>query len=492
MSLRRQFPVGLALLLAGCGGIEGTGSHQAGVEGTGVTEGSVSGFGSVYVNGVKFATDRADIVVDGTPAAEDALRVGMVLSVVGDVGSDGLSGSARRVEFDRPLYGPVDAYDAAARRLVILGQPVQLDDATVFGGITEDALQEGLLCMVSGYPSAAGELLATLAECSSDYAAGLTRVEAEGTVSSLDTGAGRFRLGALEVAIGGATIDTAQGALADGALVEVLGTQPQRGGVLQAERIRIKGAALKAGQAVLLEGVIGRFASLQDFELNRRRVSAGTARREDRHALAPASGVRMRLAGSVRADGGIEATRYALQPPTDILLTGRVDEVDPEGERLKLLGAERQALVVTQYEDRRTTGERAFRLDDLQPGDYVQLRGFRDAQGRAVVTRIERRDEEPPEGGTIVVRLRVEIGTVDPAAARTRGPLDSFSFTDNRLVIAGVTVQTDNARTEFFDRNGASVTSVQFYNGLQAGDRLEAVGNEASDVIQATRVRYAR
>ncbi|HXG27637.1 MAG TPA: DUF5666 domain-containing protein, partial [Nevskiales bacterium] len=455
------------------------------------SEGTVSGFGSVYVNGIRFATDRADIVVDGTPAAEDALRVGMVLNVAGDVASDGLSGSARRVEFDRPLYGPVDAYDATARRLVILGQPVQLDDATVFSGVTEDTLQEGLLCMVSGYPSP-GELLATLLECRDDYAAGLTRVEVEGVVSGLDTGAGRFHLGALEVAVGAATIDTAQGALADGALVEVLGTQAQRGDVLQAERIRIKGASLKTGQAVLLEGVIGRFASLQDFELNRRRVSAGTAQREDRHALAPASGVRMRLAGSVRADGVIEATRYALQPPTDILLTGRVDEVDAARERLRLFGAERQALVVTQYEDRRATGERAFRLEDLQPGDYVQLRGFRDAQGQAVVTRIERRDEEPPEGGTIVVRLRIQIGTVDPAAARTRGPLDGFSLVDNRLVIAGVAVQTDNARTEFFDRNGASVTGVQFYNGLRAGDRLEAVGNEASDVIQATRVRYVR
>ncbi|HXG29534.1 MAG TPA: hypothetical protein VNJ47_11890, partial [Nevskiales bacterium] len=71
----------LTLGLAGCGGIEGTGSPQAGVEGTGFSEGTVSGFGSVYVNGIRFATDRADIVVDGTPAAEDALRVGMVLNV---------------------------------------------------------------------------------------------------------------------------------------------------------------------------------------------------------------------------------------------------------------------------------------------------------------------------------------------------------------------------------------------------------------------------
>jgi hypothetical protein len=415
-----------------------------------------------------------------------------VLKVLGEIESNGRRGKARRVEFDRPLHGPIDALDADARSAVILGQTVLVDEATLFTGVAEDALQAGQLCTATGYPGANGVLLATLLDCADGYAAGVTRVEAEGLISDLDLGAGRFRIGALEVQIGNAAIDSAQGALADGALAEVLGTQPQRGGVLLAERIRVKRVTLQPGQVAVLEGVIGDFAGLQDFELNRQRVNAAAAQREDSHALAPASGVRARVAGKVGADGVIQAARYALQPDTDILMTGRVDEVDPARERLKLFGAERQALVVTQYEDRRATGQRAFRLDDLQPGDYVQLRGFRDAQGQAVVTRIERRDEEPPEGGTIVVRLRIEIGTVDPAAARTRGPLDSFSFTDNRLVIAGVAVQTDNARTEFFDRNGASVTGVQFYNGLQAGDRLEAVGNEASDVIQATRVRYAR
>ncbi len=492
MNLRRQFPVWLALLLAGCGGIEGTGSPQAGVEGTGFSEGSLSGFGSVYINGIEYATDRADIVIDGAPATEDALRVGMVLKVIGDIESNGRHGVARRVEFDRPLHGPIDALDTGTRSAVILGQTVMLDDATLYRGTAEEALQEGQLCTASGYAGADGVLLATLLNCADGYAAGVTPVEVEGQVSELDLGQGRFRIGALDVQIGEAAIDSAQGALADGALAEAIGIQPQRGGVLQAERIRVKRVTLQPGQVAVLEGVIGRFAGLQDFELSRQRVNAATAQREDNHALAPGSGTRARIAGKVGVDGVVEATRYALLPATDILMTGRVDEIDPARERLRLLGAPRQALAVTQYEDTRATGQRAFRLDDLQPGDYVQLRGFRDGEGRPMVTRIERRDEEPPEGGTIVVRLRVQIGEADPVATRARGPLDSFSLTDNRLVIAGVAVLTDNARTEFFDRSGASVTGVQFYNGLKAGDRLEAVGNEASDVIQATRVRYVR
>ncbi|MGH8453258.1 MAG: DUF5666 domain-containing protein, partial [Nevskiales bacterium] len=464
----------------------------AAIEGTGSSEGSVTGFGSVFVNGVEYSTDRADIVIDGMSASESVLQVGMVVNVAGDIAADGKQGSAQRVEFDRPLFGPIDAIDRAARVVTMLGQSVRLDDATLFGDGVEDSLQEGQLCLVSGYPAANGELLASLLRCGDDYVAGQTVVEVEGLVSNLDSGAGRFRLGEFEVNIGTAVLDVSRGALANGALVEIIGRQPQRNGSLNAERIRVKTVTLQPGQAVLLEGVISRFAGLNDFELGRQRIDAAAAQRDDAHTLAPARDVRMRLQGVVRADDVITAARYALQPATDILLTGRVDGVDSARERLALFGADHQAVVVTQYEDTRVNGSRRFRLQDLQAGDYVQLRGFRDAQDRTVVTRIERRTEEEPTSGTVVARFRVGVGTVDPLLAKVRGPLDRHDLSQNTLVIAGVTVQTDAARTEFFGRDGASVTAIQFYNGLRPGDRLEAEGNEASDVLEATRVRYAR
>jgi hypothetical protein len=490
----RKYVAVCCLLLPGCGGIEGTGSPMAGIEGTGVTEGSASGFGSVYVNGIEFTTDDADIIVDGQPVAEEALQVGMLLSVTGAVLDDGAHGRARRVEFDRPLLGPVDAWDPETRRLVILGQSVQLDDASLLDGVAEADLQDGQLCLMSGHAAPDGGWLATLLRCSQDYVAGVTEVEAEGVVSGLDTDEGGFRIGDLTVQFAGAALDTTQGALADGARIEAIGRQPDRHGALQAARVRVKSAALPAGQAVLLEGIIGRFAGLGDFELNHRRIDASAAQRQDSHQLIPAGGVRMRLAGTARADGVIAAEQYVLQPATNVLLTGRVDGVDSEQERLLLFGSERRALSVTQYEDESGSGQRRFRLRDLAAGDYVQLRGFRDAQGHMVITRVERRDEEEPTSGTVVARFRVQLGDgeIDPAAARVLGPLDSRDLTQNMLVIAGITVQTDAARTEFFDRDGASVTAVQFYNGLQPGDRLEAEGNENSDLIQATRVAHAR
>ncbi len=357
---------------------------MAAIEGTGVSAGSVSGFGSVFVNGIEYSTDRADIVVDGAPASEAALQVGMVVLVNGDTDSGGRRGTARRVEFDRPLYGPIDAIDRETRTVTILGQPVRLDDATLFGEGSEDALQEDQLCLVSGHPESAGQLRATLLRCGADYVAGESVVEVEGLVSALDAGAGSFRLPGLSVAMGAATLDSAQGAFANGALVEVIGRQPQRGGVLNAERIRVKASNFRPTQSVTLEGIIGRFAGLADFDLGRQRINAASAQRGDDFDLPPASGVRIRLQGSVGADGVVVATRYALEPVTDALFTGRIDGVDPSSERLMLLGGDRQAFAATQYEDRRSTNnQRSFRIQDLRAGDYVHIRGFRDAQGHS-------------------------------------------------------------------------------------------------------------
>jgi hypothetical protein len=480
----------LLVLLSACGGIEGTGSPLAAIEGTGLSAGGVSGFGSVFVNGVEYSTDTADIVINGVPMSESDLSVGMVVSVVGEVAADGLRGVARRVEFDRPLAGAIDAVDREARVITVLGQTVRLDDATLFGDASEETLAADQFCEISGYPTGPASLLASLVTCGGEYVAGQTLVEAEGLASDIDAAGNRFSIGGLVVNAATATWDYTGGTLAEGALVEVIGRQPQRGGELQATRVRIKSPALAPAQRVELEGVVSRFNGLADFSLNRQRIDASSAQRMDDHALAPANDVRMRVQGVVGADGVIAATRYAVQPATDILMTARVDAVDRDRDQLTLLGKEGTVLQFTQYEDRRPSGLRRFRLRDVEAGDYVQARGFRRADGRTLITRIERRTEEEPTSGTVVARFRVGLGSPDPTLTKVRGPLDAADTVQGTLVISSVMVRTDNTRTEFFDRNGASVTSLQFFNAVRPGDRLEAEGNESNDVVDATRVRY--
>ena len=189
------------LVLAGCGGIEGTGSPQAGVEGTGLVD----------VNGVLMSVDTASV--------------------------SGAQRSASRNESDTSLYGPVDSIDPDGRQISVLGQTVLLDDATQINGEVAEDLQKGQVCLVSGHASG-GVWLATVLDCRGGYVPGSTLVEVEGTLEALDDRG--FTLGTLLIDSSAASIDTAAGPLIEGAWVEVMGTQQQPGGTLKAEYIRVK------------------------------------------------------------------------------------------------------------------------------------------------------------------------------------------------------------------------------------------------------------
>ena len=71
--------------------------------------GTINGFGSIFVNGVEFETDEADILVDGQRVGEDALGLGMVVLVDGTVNEDGVTGTANSVVFDDEVEGPIEA-----------------------------------------------------------------------------------------------------------------------------------------------------------------------------------------------------------------------------------------------------------------------------------------------------------------------------------------------------------------------------------------------
>src|SRR5712675_1480110 len=115
---------GTLLALASCGG--GT----SGTGGSGVTStGTITAFGSVFVNGVEFSTSGATIVLDGNPAAESNLRVGMVVTVNGS--RSGSSGSATRIEVDDAVKGLVEA-KTDANHWTVMGQTVLVDDQTRF------------------------------------------------------------------------------------------------------------------------------------------------------------------------------------------------------------------------------------------------------------------------------------------------------------------------------------------------------------------------
>src|SRR5512139_368734 len=125
--MRKSLWTALVLLsmtvLAACGG--GTTTAGGGSGGTGI--GPVSGFGSVIVNGVKYATDNANIVVGGAEnRPESDLKVGMRVRVEGAFSTTDNTGTAKRIEVLREVRGPVDdnGVDNVLNRLRVAGQTV--------------------------------------------------------------------------------------------------------------------------------------------------------------------------------------------------------------------------------------------------------------------------------------------------------------------------------------------------------------------------------
>jgi hypothetical protein len=116
----------VGLIAASCG--TGTGGGQtAGIDRGGVISGPVTGYGSIWVNGRRYATTDAQIEINGQPAGERDLEIGQVVVLNSILSDDSLS--AERVVYESNLQGPVDvdSRDVAAGSFMALGQQIIID-----------------------------------------------------------------------------------------------------------------------------------------------------------------------------------------------------------------------------------------------------------------------------------------------------------------------------------------------------------------------------
>ena len=153
--------------LTACGG-SGEGSDSTAsspvMSGSTITTGVITGFGSVFVNGVEFETDDSSFSLDDGDDGvenEDGLAVGMVVTVTGTVHADGMTGSAKHIEFDDELEGIVNTNSVGADdtgTMTVMGQTVIVRTTTIFesdvAGIDSiDQVAAGNVVEVSGFSS---------------------------------------------------------------------------------------------------------------------------------------------------------------------------------------------------------------------------------------------------------------------------------------------------------------------------------------------------
>ena len=373
-----------AALMAGCGG----GSDGVGTGGTGNTDsfssGRIAGFGSVIVNGVRF-DDGAAHVSDDDDVSHDRgdLKLGMTVDLsAGAISTDAASGAssavARSIQFHSEIKGPVDAVDAAAGTLQVLGQTVTVDDATVFDGIAGGlaGVAPGGLVEVYALFDATNRLFkATRIEAK----ATLAEFRLRGVVAGLDPTARTFTLGGATISYAGLAVATLP-ALTNGALVKVKLQSLQQAGVWIATQLKTGARAVPDAARSEVEGIVTDLASLSSFRVDGVLVNAGGASFEDGNAAILANGARVEVHGAV-VNGVLVATRVEFKRPDgddlEIELHGAIDSADAAAKTFVLRGQ------TVRYDD-------ATRIDDgsaasLVAGAQVEVRGSLAAGGAQVV-----------------------------------------------------------------------------------------------------------
>lgn len=478
--LRTLLVGGIAAVFAACGGGGGAGTASsaapaatasppaaATLEGPGSFVGTVTGFGSVFVNGVEFFTSSAQVRIDDSPAQESQLKIGQVVVVKGRLNADRRTGDATEISFKDIVEGPVTALNISAGTFVVLGQTVRVTDATMFDNSLSPATinglaTAGLMVQVSGFRNASGDIVATRIEPKLPG----TEIEVRGAVAGLNTTSSTFTINALTVDYSAAVVSN--GTLANGVSVEVKGGSVLANGALRARSVEVESRSNPANNDVgRVEGIITRFASATDFDVGSTRVTTTSSTTLQTNGVTLAANVKVEVEGRFNSSGVLVATKVEIRPSNGTRLTAVIDSVDTAANTVQMLGITVSFSSTTQVEDKSRSRVAPLRIAALHAGDYLEVRGFENAAGTAVVAVIAERED--PDN---VVELR---GRVRSAA-------------DPALNVLGRSIDLPQ-NIQLQDSNDATLTRAQFF-AAATGKVVKLRGRPNGSVIVWERAEF--
>ena len=402
--LKRHFFIAIAAaaLLVGCssGGESGTGAQASNQ----TTVGEVTGFGSVYVNGIKFSTYNTTFTVNGQPATESDLAVGMIVKVVGGVYATGTTGIATEIQATTQIKGLVAQNNVAADGvgdLVVWGQTININNDTQFDNdvdiSTIDQLTNSHTVEVSGYADGQGAIYATNVKVISNSGAAM-EVQLVGKVTNLNTSALTFDIGSMSVSYTSANFSGMTAAqLQDGLWVEVEASNINSATPTEiiADEIEAVDLSEDTDTEMEVEGVVTDTSNItsNQFELNGRIVKFdGATQFEGGDQNTIQVDVKLEVDGSVQTDGSILADEISFREESDTELRGFVESVGSN--TFVLLGQTIYVNELTRYEDG-TGMNNKFHFNALIQGIRVEAKVYVDPDtGNLVATSIEKDENQ--------------------------------------------------------------------------------------------------
>lgn len=423
--------------------------------------GVITGFGSVFVNGIIFNTDDAEIETDDLDdAPESELEVGMVVTVKGSVGADGAAAKALTIEYQAKVEGPVDAIDLAGNNFTVLGQLIFVDELTQYENTSFETLLIGDVVEVSALANEAGQQVASRVEKEDS---GEIKTKLKGELTNLDELAQTFEIEQLLVDYSSAEVD---GTLANDARVKVKSSSALVGGVLIADSVEVRDEDLVSGQQIAIDGLIDTFVSAEQFSVNGQNIST-TENTEikggELNDLALA--LRVKVFGRLGEDNVLLAHSVRVDKEGVVKLEGNVESVDVDASTLSILGIVITADAHTHFIDKSADDIRRFSLLNMQLGDDIEVKAF-EQDGILIARKIERSESASEESEDEEDNSKLE------------GPVTQIQ--ENSFTIQGVTVHTSEL-TEFEGANDQTLNSAAFYALIQEGNEVEVEGIVQAD-----------
>ena len=252
-----------------------------------------------------------------------------------------------------------------------------------------------------------------------------------------------------------------------GDIVEAKGSQFGGNGELVATNVELKNDIdddddVDEDTEIEIEGFITRFVSDTDFDVAGIPVTTTTSTEYEAGTAADlALDVRVEVEGNFDANGTLVAREIDFENDGDVRVHALVDSVDAASGEVTMLTITVQIDSQTSMEDKSDLDLRIFTIDDINVGDWLEVRGSESAPGTILASQLER-DEADNES-----RIRgFATDVVDP----------SFR-------ILGLDIDTDAGT--FFD----GTTSVDFFATAQ-GMLVQADGNLNGGRLLATEVEF--
>ena len=451
------------LLLQGCGGSAGPQVAEGGIGGTGITFGRIKAFGSIIVNGVRYDTDNATFIRDNTEVnSQNDFVVGEVVTIKGTVNADGITGTATSVVFSDIVDGPVTVKaPLLATSLEVLGQTVHINDLTILHGfIVISDLAVGDIVEVSGFFDANGDIQATSIRLNNSPVESL---EIKGKLSNVDLLTKTFMINNLVVDYSNADNQLSDEQLTEGVQVEVsarilLNTR------LIAETVRaVIPVELTAEKDTEIEGIITRFVSSSDFDVNGIPIliTANTIF-EDGSVNELALNVLVDVEGIVNAEGSLVADTVGLEHVENLpKIEANIESIDFENQTFVTFGQTIHTNISTLFFDESKRQENPFQFNKLRVGDYIDAKLHIETDGRLVALRLSREEQENDSSFKGIVH---DINTLE----------GSFS-------ILGISMITDT-NTAYFNTKKEPVDQATFLASIKEGITIiEVEGYQAGN-----------